>query len=150
MFTTREIIDMAIQIEKNGENYYREALKRTTDPSLESLLLFLADQEYEHAQWFEGLKKRVKESDPGGDVAEIDGAMLQSLVGNQRFSLNDVDVSNLDSVKGLLEVAIELEKDTILFYQMLQTFIDDPATLEDLNEIIAEENRHIEMLSEHE
>ncbi len=150
MFTTREIIDMAIQIEKNGENYYREALKRTTDPSLESLLLFLADQEYEHARWFEGLKKRVKASAPGSEGAEMDGTMLRRLVGSQRFSLNDVDVSRLDSVKRLLDVAIELEKDTIVFYQMLQTFIDDPATLEDLNEIIAEENRHIELLSEYE
>jgi hypothetical protein len=32
---------------------------------------------------------------------------------------------------------------------MLQAFIEDSDTLEGLNEIIAEENRHIEMLREY-
>jgi rubrerythrin len=150
MFSLREIIDMAIQIEKNGESYYRSALEKTNDPSLKSLLVFLADQECKHAQWFEEFKKRVKVSTEAGEVAEIDRELLQRLVGNQRFSLNGVDVAQLDSVKQLLEVAVELEKDTILFYQMLQAFIDDPDTLKGLNEIIAEENRHIEILNEYE
>ncbi len=149
MFSVREIIDMAIQIERNGEGYYREALEKISEPSLESLLLFLADQEHEHARWFEDLKNRVKVSTGAGEVAEVDGELLQRLVGSQRFSLDDVDVTELEGVKRLLEVSIELEKDTILFYQMLQAFIDDPDTLEGLNEIIAEENRHIQMLSEY-
>ena len=149
MFSVREIIDMAIQIERNGEGYYREVLEKISEPSLGSLLLFLADQEHEHARWFEDLKKRVKVSTEAGEVAEVDGEVLQRLVGDQRFSLDDVDLTELDGVKRLLDVSIELEKDTILFYQMLQAFIDDPNTLEGLNEIIAEENRHIQMLSEY-
>ena len=132
MFSIREIIDMAIQIEKNGEGYYREALRKTSDPSLESLLLFLADQESKHARWFEKLKKRLKAPAEGGGLAEIDGTMLQRLVGEQRFSLDDVDMSQLEDVNKLLDVSIELEKDTIVFYQMLQAFIDDPDTLEGL------------------
>ena len=110
----------------------------------------MADQEHQHAQWFEEFKERVKVSTEADEVAEIDGEMLQRLVGGQRFPLNDVDVTELDDVKRLLEVAIELENDTILFYQMLQAFVDDPDTLAGLNEIIAEENRHIEMLGEYE
>jgi rubrerythrin len=83
-------------------------------------------------------------------VAEIDEAMLQDLVGDQTFSLDDADLSELDTVESLIELAVELEKDTILFYQMLQAFIEDSDTLEELNEIIAEENRHIEILREYE
>ena len=95
------------------------------------------------------LKKRLKAPAEGGGLAEIDGTMLQRLVGEQRFSLDDVDMSQLVDVNKLLDVSIELEKDTIVFYQMLQAFIDDPDTLEGLNEIIAEENNHIQMLSEY-
>ena len=76
-------------------------------------------------------------------MAEISEAMLQNLVGDQTFSLDDADLSELNTVQSLIELAIEVEKDTILFYQMLQAFIDDSDTLEGLNEIIAEENRHI-------
>jgi rubrerythrin len=150
MFSLREIIDIAIQIEKNGENYYREALENISDPSLEPLLIFLADQERDHARWFEDLKQQLKDSADGLDMGEMSGRMLQSLVGDQKFSLDEVDFSELDYEERLVEVAIELEKDTIIFYQMLQEFIHDPDTLEGLNKIIAEEKRHIEILNEHE
>jgi rubrerythrin len=149
MFSAREIIDMAIKIERNGENYYRQATVKVTDPSLQSLLLFLADEEHEHARWFEAFKQRIKDSDEDRKLAEISGTMLQSVVGNQRFSLDDADLAELDSTEKLIAVAIEFEKDSILFYEMIQSFIEDPETLGQLNEIIAEENRHIEMLNDY-
>ena len=149
MFSTREIIDMAIKIEKNGESYYRQAIAKATDPSIQSLFLFLADEEYEHAKWFEAFRQRLEDSDEDRKLAEMSGAMLQSVVGNQRFSLDDLDLAELDSTEKLIGIAIEFEKDSILFYEMLQSFIEDPETLRQLNEIIAEENRHIEMLNDY-
>ena len=149
MFSAREIIDMAIKIERNGENYYRQATVKVTDPSLQSLLLFLADEEHEHARWFEAFKQRIKDSAEDRKLAEITGTMLQSVVGNQRFSLDDADLAELDSTDKLIGIAIEFEKDSILFYEMLQSFIEDSETLRQLNEIIAEENRHIEMLNDY-
>ena len=136
MFSIREIIDIAIKIEKNGETYYREAVEKISNPSLKPVLLFLADQEHEHMQWFEELKAKMRTKEGNRKVAEISESMLQSLVGDQTFSLEDADLSQLDSVEKLIELAIELEKDTILFYQMLQSFIDDFDTLKGLDEII--------------
>ena len=149
MFTIREIIDIAIKIEKNGENFYREAMEKISNPALKPVLLFLADQEHEHAQWFEKLKDKTKTAEGEQKVAEIGEAMLQSLVGDQIFSLDDANLSELDTVESLIELGVELEKDTILFYQMLHSFIEDPDTLKGLDEIIAEESRHIEILREY-
>jgi rubrerythrin len=149
MFSIREIIDIAIKIEKNGESFYRDAMEKISDPALKPVLLFLADQEHEHAQWFERLKDKTKTAEGNQKVAEIGEAMLQNLIGDQTFSLDEANLSELDTVESLIELAIELEEDTILFYQMLQAFIEDSATLAGLNEIIAEENRHIEMLREY-
>ena len=149
MFSIREIIDIAIKIEKNGESFYREAMEKISNPALKPVLLFLADQEHEHAQWFEKLKDKTRAAEGEQKVAEIGEAMLQNLVGDQPFSLNAATLSALANVASLVELAIELEEDTILFYQMLQAFIEDSDTLAGLNEIIAEENRHIEMLREY-
>ena len=149
MFSIREIIDIAIKIEKNGESFYREAMEKISNPALKPVFLFLADQEHEHAQWFEKLKDKKKTAEGEQKVAEIGEAMLQNLIGDQTFSLDDANLSELDTVESLIELAIELEKDTILFYQMLQAFIEDSDTLEGLNEIIAEESRHIEILREY-
>ena len=149
MFSAREIIDMAIKIERNGENYYRQAIEKITDPSLQALLIFLADEEHEHARRFEAFKQRIKDSEEDRKLAEISGTMLQKVVGNQSFSLDDADLTELDSKEKLIGIAIEFEKDSILFYEILQSLIEDPETLRQLTEIIAEENRHIEMLNDY-
>ena len=46
-------------------------------------------------------------------------------------------------VDELIAIFIEFEKDTILFYEILEPFIEDDRTLADLKKIIAEENNHI-------
>ncbi|UCG13535.1 MAG: ferritin family protein [Deltaproteobacteria bacterium] len=149
MFSVTELIEIAIRIEKNGESYYREALAKASDPPIESMLRFLADQEVKHVQWFEQLKQNKNISAEDGELAEISGAILENLVADQRFSLDEVDVSQLEGVQRLLAVAIEFEKDTVLFYQVLRSLIDDPDSLAGLDEIIAEENRHIQILKDY-
>jgi len=148
MFSIREIIDIAIRLENNGENYYREALKKVSNPSLESHLVYLADQEREHARWFEEFKNKVKVTDEGWQVEEMT-KMLQNLIGDQSFSLKEIDISEIDEAERLIEAAIEFEKDTVLFYEMLQSFIEDPETAAGLNVIIEEENRHIQILNDY-
>jgi rubrerythrin len=148
MFSIREIIDMAIQLEKNAETFYREALARVSTSILEPVLVCLADEERDHAQWFERLKRVVEEAEAGGERGEISGAALRSLVGDQKFSLDEVDLSKIDSVQEMIELAVEHEKDTIIFYQMLQSFIDDHETTKELEEVIAQEEQHIKLLKE--
>jgi len=148
MFSIREIVDMAIQLEKNAETFYREALARVSTPTLKPILVCLADEEREHAEWFERLKRVLEEAKTGGEGGEISGAALRGLVGDQKFSLADVDLSKIESAEELIELAVEHEKDTILFYQMLQSFIESPKTTKELDEIIAQEDQHIKLLQE--
>jgi len=148
MFSIREIIDMAIQLEKNAETFYRAAVAKMSTPSLEPVLICLANEERDHAEWFERLKRVAEEAEAGGQRGEISGEALRSLVGDQKFSLAEVDLSKIESAQELIELAIEHQKDTILFYQMLQSFIDNPETVKELDEIIAEEDQHIKLLME--
>lgn len=137
---------MAIQLEKNAETFYRAAVAKMSTPSLEPVLICLANEERDHSQWFEKLRRVAQEAKAGGQGEEISSEALRSLVGDQKFSLAEVDLANIESVKELIELAVEHEKDTIIFYQMLQSFIDDPETIKELDEIIAEEEQHIKVL----
>lgn len=137
---------MAIQLEKNAETFYRAAVAKMSTPSLEPVLICLANEERDHSQWFEKLRRVAQEAKTGGQGEEISSEALRSLVGDQKFSLAEVDLANIESVKELIELAVEHEKDTIIFYQMLQSFIDDPETTKELDEIIAEEEQHIKVL----
>ncbi len=148
MFSVREILDLAIQVEKNGEQNYRDAMQKISNPSLRSMLEWLADQEGKHQSWFSERKERL---DTDGDDLEMEAmgsSILQGILGDQSFSLKEADLSKIDGVEALIQLAVEFEKDSILFYEMIGSFIEDTEISDKLNEIIAEENHHIELLED--
>ena len=150
MFSIREIFDVAIQIEKNGEKFYRDALKKISNPSLRSLLEWMADQEAEHQSWFSEKKETVRTKVDDVELEEMGRTILQNILGDQTFSLKEADLPKIEDVEALLQLCIEFEKDTILFYEMIGSFIEDTETSEKLDEIIEEENRHIKLLEDFE
>ena len=150
MFSIREIFDVAIQIEKNGEKFYRDALEKISNPSLRSLLEWMADQEAEHQSWFSEKKETVRTKVDDVELEEMGRTILQNILGDQTFSLKEADLPKIEDVEALLQLCIEFEKDTILFYEMIGSFIEDTETSEKLDEIIEEENRHIKLLEDFE
>ena len=146
MFTIRDIIDLAIQIEENGARMYRKAAQDVSDPFIAAALLRLADEEVKHVNWFAELKVEAEEAIDDPQLEEAGKRVLQSVLGDQSFSLNDVDLSSIRGIRGLLGVAVEFEKDTVLFYEMIRSFVDDKKTLGYLDTIITEENRHIQLI----
>ena len=75
-------------------------------------------------------------------------AVFRSILGDQTFSLKEVDFTKISKIVDVLEKAIEFEKDTILLYEMLGGFIDDQKTLRQLESIIREEKQHVELLKD--
>jgi rubrerythrin len=148
MFTLTEIIDLAIRIEQNGAKAYRKARVAVSNPSLASLLHWLTEDEANHEKWFTSLKAELGKS--GGDpkLDEMGQAILQGVLGDRTFSMEEADFSKIEDVESLLKLSVEFEKDTILFYEMLSAFIEDEKTLTRLTQIIAEENRHVQVLKD--
>jgi len=148
MFTLSEIIDLAIRIEKNGENAYRKAQEEVSNPSLASMLQWLAEEEVDHEKWFTRLKENAATLAEDPKLEEMGKSILQGVLGDQAFSIKDADFSKTEDINSLLELSVEFEKDTILFYEMLSAFIDDEETLSQLDKIIEEEKRHVQLLEE--
>ena len=148
MFTIGDIVDLAVQIEKNGERLYRNAAKQVSDPSVSALLLRLANDEVDHAKWFSKLKDKLNKVIDDPQIEETGKRILLGVLGDQSFSLKDVDFSSIKEIENLLRVAIEFQEDTVLFYEMIRSYIDEKETLDHLNTIIEEENDHIRLLQE--
>ena len=146
MFLMGDIIDMAIQIEENAENIYRKALSKISNPSLVSILKWLADEEVEHAAWFRQLKQSIDTQVKDPAVEAMGKSLLSDVLGKQSFSLKEADFSEINRLADLLSLAIEFENDKVLFYTMLRPFITDNETLDFLEKIIAEETHHIQEL----
>ena len=106
----------------------------------------MADEEVRHAEWFSNRQQMTTLAPLNPVVDEMGRELLNDLLNGRSFSLGDVDFGRLDHVNAMVETFIEFEQDTIIFYQMLETFLKDEQTLNELKRIITEEERHIESL----
>lgn len=143
MFTAHDILDIAIRLENNGERTYLDARQHTSDEKLKSLLTWIAREERDHAHWFSELKKRLSRDEDHHLMAELSRALVEDVVQQQAFSLQDVDFEAIRSTDEMVRTFIGFEDDTIAFYDILKTLIEDPAVTKQLELIIDEERNHI-------
>lgn len=150
MFTLKEIYDLGIQIERNGEKFYRDALKQPWSAPMASMLRMLAEEEVKHVDFFTKRKEKVEQKGEDPELEAMGREMLKEVLKDQTFSLKEADLSKINNIEDLRSTAIEFEKDTILFYEMVRSFLTDDETQEKLDEIIEEENRHVKLFEEFE
>ena len=148
MFRITDICNIAIQIEKNGEASYRQAATKVTDPQISELLVWMADEERRHRQWFERLCNEAEVPPEHAELERMGQALLQDMVANQTFSLNQEELNRTETLSALLSQSKAFEEDTILFYEFLQGLLDDEQTARELDLIIKEERRHAARLEE--
>jgi len=148
MFTAQDILDIAIRLEKNGEKTYRDARLHISNDALKTLLAWIAEEEHDHARWFSELKNRLTQGEDHHLMAELSRALVEDVVQGQAFSLQEVDFGTIDSPEKMLYTFIGFEDDTIAFYEVLKTFIDDAAIAAQLEQIILEEKKHMTTFQE--
>lgn len=147
MFTSSEILDLAIQVEVNGENYYRCALGVAVQSELKDLLGWLADQEVLHREQFQDLKDKLRESKRGRDIISgATGASLRTAMGRHAFSLDELEIDSIKDEKELIQAAIDFEEDSILFYEFIASLISDGRALSTIARIREEEMDHRKLL----
>lgn len=148
MFSANELLDMAIKLEKNGEAVYRRAIEMVSKPKLISLLEWMADEEQRHAGFFSELKRNLEINRANPFMEEMSRELFDDLLGDKNFSLKEVNFSSIETSDELFAIFIEFENDSVIFYKVLEPFVEDPVALEQLKMIIDEENRHIKLLQE--
>ncbi len=148
MFTLNDIFDLAVRIEINGQKAYRKGRDQVSEPALASMLGWLADEEARHENWFRRFRETVDSSSEDPRLEEMGKTVLQGVLGEQAFSIDGADFSKMEDLNNLLTLSLEFEKDTVLFYEMLSAFVEDEKVLEQLEQIIEEENRHVRFLQD--
>ena len=148
VFNAEEIFEMALQIEKNGEKFYRESARKVRDSEAEDLLTRLADMEIEHQKVFQGMKTALTPADQKAmtfDPNNEAGLYLASLANTKVFFEKDIDTSKLE---GIFKSALAAEKDSIAFYLGMKDVVPPGSGKEKIEDIIKEEMRHIRILGE--
>lgn len=147
-FSLNEVIEMAVQTEKNGYQFYDKALgRKDLSDSAREVITSLRDDEITH----EGIFKNMRSSEDYeaiGDPVDWQEAASYLRTISEAHVFNEPDASiKLATMASdehqIIEYAIQFEKDTLLFFHTIQKNIKDDKTLKILNRIIDEEISHV-------
>lgn len=143
MFTIADIRNIAVQIEKNGEETYRKAALASKNVELAKLLAVMADDERRHGEWLERITSNRPLTEEQRAMESMGRDLLQDMIKGNPFLLAEDELGQAENVHEVLARAKGFEEDTILFYQFIREFLDDEETIRQMNAIIAEERNHI-------
>ncbi len=148
LYSADELLEMALKIEEDGEKFYTFLSEKLEDDRKKELFSYLAGQEREHAETFKELSKGlVEEIDPS--FWEEASKYIRSIVENKIFpSLEEMkEKSKNMTLNQLLDFAISIEKETVIFYEELYDMVREKKSKEILSKIIREEVSHVRKLS---
>jgi rubrerythrin len=148
MFTIDDLLEVAIKMEKNGAAVYTGSIQKIQNKQLKSMLKWMADEETTHGKWFAEQKNSLSLKKEEANLKEMVPQVLQDMMGEKTISLDEVDFNTIATASELLATFISFEKDTILFYEMLEIFVEDETVLTGLKKIIREEKTHVEQLTD--
>jgi rubrerythrin len=146
-FNADEIFEIAEQLERNGEKFYKTAAAAIDDAGHRELLLRLAEMEVEHEKTFKKLRADLTKGEKAGTVFDPEGEAvlyLKALADTRVFFKKEMDTSSMEKI---LKAAIEAEKDSIVFYLGMKNAVPDNMGQERVDAIIKEEMDHIRLLS---
>ena len=144
-FNALEVMEMAKDIEKRGLDFYKKQAKKTEDGKLKDLLLKLAEDEQDHYDTFSKMLDKAKDlTDTDSDYVygEDVSAYLRALIEFTVFPSEEEVEDKIHSIEDILELAINAEKDSILFYREMMEYNNED-TNKILKRLVDEEKQHL-------
>jgi len=149
-FSGRELIEIAIGIEKNGAIFYDYLTGSTKNPAARDIYRYLVDQEREHAAVFQKMLDSVGEAKPPETYTEQYNLYLKALIDSLVFTDDKVGLKMAQKVKNdaeAIQIGMGAEKDSILFYVEVKDLVRR-SDRKVVGKIIEEEKSHLRQLTE--
>lgn len=152
-FSGKEILEMAVRIEENGLRYYNEARKAATSDKLKDLFALLANEETQHIKVFSDMKTALggaSEQEGFDPYLEDARLYLRAIADTEVFTNPDKGrqlAEKITSEQEAIRLAIDMEKDSLLFYYELQKMIREKDR-DVLQTLIDQEKDHVRKLND--
>ena len=144
--TADAVLQTAIQMEELGKDFYDAFGVATSDPHMAELCRKLVIDESNHGQVFRRIRSELAAQ--GGTVLLRDDQLAEA-----RQVAKDAILPNRDEVRrvvcegrvaDLLEIAIQIERDSIRFYRGIAVNLPDGDVVE---AVVRQEQDHLRLLS---
>lgn len=141
MVSLVELLSIALNIEAEGYTFYTNLAAAQTEESSKKLFQNLAQQEREHQEIFKKLIGEVSQQSSSVDswVSEEVAGYLKSYA-NMSIFPTMAKMKQMNPKEGL-HLAVEVEKDSIIFYSELLPYAGEEK--ETIKKVISEEKRHL-------
>ncbi len=151
-YNTFEILQIAEKIERNGSEFYRRGAGLVESERLRKMFYKLAEWEEGHEKLFGQIRK-----DFGRQMSELedfepaiyvrcDPRIIDRLAMSVIRPESAHSLTGKEGTREILGRAIEIEKNTLVFYEELKEKARDLSGLYKISDIIKEEKRHIKVL----
>lgn len=135
-----DIYEYAMQMEKDGESFYREIALKAENKGIRNIFNMLADAEVVHY-------RTLREMKEGHKITLPDNAILRDVKNIFKDILDKKEFSNLDlSQVDLYKKAEEIEKRSRGFYLEKAGEVKEASDKDIFLKIADEENRHFHVL----
>ena len=134
-----DMYDYAIQIEREGESYYRHLQKETNNQGLKKIFGWLADEEVKHRTTFERMQENRKINFKSTDIFENAQSVFNDI---RKKKIFDFDTTQIDAYRK----AQEIEKRSRDFYLVKAREEKNAASKKIIEKIADEELQHYFLL----
>jgi len=149
-FSIQEVVEIAIEIEKNGAEFYRSLMESAETAWLRDLFKYLSEEEKRHIVRFQ----EILESVGGYQTSEVYYATeymgYMKALADERVFRDDISAkevaSRLKSSKEVIDVAISFEKESIVFLHEMQELVNE-SDRKSVQKLLDEERDHVRRLS---
>jgi len=128
-------------------------LQSASEGDEERTLRSLANMERNHERAFASMRRELADADEGLKAFDPEGEAgryLAAIADGQIFDLKADPLALLgpqESVQGILELAIDMEKDSVVFYVAIRDSVPESLGKDRIEKIIKEEMDHVILLS---
>jgi rubrerythrin len=150
IFAGSEVVEIGIQIEKNGRDFYNVLTKKSKSPKAKDVFEILAKEEEKHIALFKGILDKVESYQPAESYPGEYFAYMNALAGEYIFTQENKGkeiARGIKTDKEAVSLGIGFEKDSIIFYEGMKKVVPDYEQ-RIVDELILQEQAHLRKLSD--
>ena len=118
IFAGSEVVEIGIQIEKNGRDFYNTLSRQLKSSSVREVFKYLAGEEEKHIAMFQKILDTTQKYEPQGQDSDEYYAYMNALASEYIFTQKDTGTEVAKNIKSDIEainIGIGFEKDSIIF-----------------------------------
>ena len=147
-FTPSDAVECAVQIEENGETFYRRMAEKFDDSEVKKLFTYLLEEEAKHRKTYAKTLSKLEKYQTVENYPEEYYAYLKAYVEKVIFSPErlEEEMGRIKDKKSAIDFAIRAELETILYYEEMKKLVREKDH-DIIEKIIEEERKHFLELS---